>query len=362
MAGSNPTDDSTDREPLVEDEAEGDEEVLPFRYSITAYGKDYPVDGLVKRVRTQAISIPSFQRQYVWKKPQADRFIESLLLGLPIPGIFLAEDPDSDKLLVLDGQQRLRTLQYFYDGKWKRGPFALSNVQERYKGLTYEDLSENDRIRLDDSSLHATIVRQDEPSEDQSSVYFVFERINTGGTPLAPQEIRACLYQGALNDLLAQLNENADWREVIGRPSPRLKDQELILRFFALYYERDRYQRPMKEFLNEYMGRHRSLKRLSAERLTEQFTDTIAVVEAALGPGAFRPKAGTNAAVFDSVMVGLATRLDRGPIKDDDGVAGAYLRLLRNDDYIHAYSRSTADEEQVEQRIDLAISAFAVVK
>src|SRR4051794_6982207 len=91
-----------DIEPLIQDEAETDADVLPFRYKITSFGKDYPVDALVKRMNSGAISVPRFQRQYVWKKPQADRFIESLLLGLPVPGIFLAEGGPRGSLLVLD--------------------------------------------------------------------------------------------------------------------------------------------------------------------------------------------------------------------------------------------------------------------
>jgi Protein of unknown function DUF262 len=103
-------------------------EIIPFRYAITSYGADYPVDGLVKRLQPQDIVIPTFdpetessgslegfQRRFVWTTSQSDKFIESLLLGLPVPGIFLVKQPDG-KLLVLDGQQRLRTLQAFYGG------------------------------------------------------------------------------------------------------------------------------------------------------------------------------------------------------------------------------------------------------
>ncbi len=98
-------------------------EILPTAFSITSYGADYPVDGLVKRIEDGDIVIPlfrmqpeegqttvGFQREFVWKKSQADRFIESLLLGLPVPGIFLVKEPNG-KFLVLDGQQRLRTRQ-----------------------------------------------------------------------------------------------------------------------------------------------------------------------------------------------------------------------------------------------------------
>ncbi|MEA5508035.1 DUF262 domain-containing protein [Halotia wernerae UHCC 0503] len=104
------------KEQIQDNLEEEDNEVIPFRYSITSYGADYPVDSLVKRLEIGSIYIPSLQRRYVWKLEQASRFIESLLLGLPVPGIFLSKEKETQKLLVIDGQQRLRTLQYFYNG------------------------------------------------------------------------------------------------------------------------------------------------------------------------------------------------------------------------------------------------------
>ena len=160
-------------------------EVVPFTYSITAYGADYPVDGLIKRLRTEDISIPKFstplseagprirfQREFVWKKQQSNRFIESLLLGLPVPGIFLVKEPDG-KLLVLDGHQRLQTLRRYYDNDWEGKAYTLEGVQARFENRTYEQLESEDSRRLDDSIIHATVVRQDEPSEDMSSIYLV---------------------------------------------------------------------------------------------------------------------------------------------------------------------------------------------
>ena len=98
------------------DDANDDNTVVPERYDITSFGADYDVEGLVRRLQRGDIFIPSFQRNYVWNQSLASRFIESLLLGLPIPGIFLARETESNKLIVIDGQQRLRTLQFFYDG------------------------------------------------------------------------------------------------------------------------------------------------------------------------------------------------------------------------------------------------------
>ena len=170
------------------------------------------------------------------------------MLGLPVPGIFLVKEPNG-KHLVLDGQQRLRTLESFYNGVFQGKEFSLENVQDQWRLKTYKTIHPDDRRRLDDSIIHATIVRQDEPTEDQSSIYLIFERLNSGGTFLQPQEIRVALYHGAFAALLSKLNGNSHWRALYGKKSPRLKDLELILRFFALHFYAASYRRPMKDFL-----------------------------------------------------------------------------------------------------------------
>jgi hypothetical protein len=357
----------------VEDVQE-ETETTPYRFTVTSYGADYPVDGLVKRLEAGDITIPTFdpeveptldvegfQRQFVWTKPQCDRFIESLLLGLPVPGIFLVRQGDG-RLLVLDGQQRLRTLAAFYRGILRGQEFRLENAQARYKTLSYLNLPVEDRRRLDDSIIHATIVRQDEPSDDQSSIYLVFERLNTGGTTLHPQEIRVALYRGPLIRLLRKLNENPDWRTLYGTRSNRLKDQELILRFFALRFWRHEYQRPMKDFLNRYTGANRDLQLHDEATLRDAFETTIGAIKKGLGPKAFRLKTAVNAAVLDAVMVGVSTRLASGtrPMNLDD-LAGAYNTLLGNEAFLTATGRATADEEYVRRRIELAVTTMASV-
>ena len=365
-------------EEQVED-IDADSETVPYRYSITSYGADYPVDGLVKRIDSEDIVIPTFdpeldvadsvegfQRQFLWTKPQCDRFIESLLLGLPVPGIFLVKQTDG-RLLVLDGQQRLRTLQAYYKGILRGKQFKLENVQERYQNLAYEDLDVEDRRRLDDGIIHATIVRQDEPSDDQSSIYLIFERLNTGGTSLHPQEVRVALYRGAFIRLLRDLNQHRSWRELYGKRSPRLKDQELILRFFALFEEWEGYQKPMKEFLNQYIGKNSDLKGAGTasreDELRSIFEKTADVVLEAIGGGAFRLRSAVNAAVLDSVMVGIAVRLsNRGAIKKKDALRRAYERLLKKEDYLNSVESGTADEESVRHRIKAAIDTFAKIE
>lgn len=349
-------------------------EVITATYTITAYGADYPVDGLVKRLEQGDIVVPlfsmppeqgqstvGFQREFVWTRPQCDRFIESLLLGLPVPGIFLVKE-SSGKHLVLDGQQRLRTLQNFYNGVIQGKEFTLENVQEKWRGKTYKTLEVDDRRRLDDSIIHATIVRQDEPSDDQSSVYLIFERLNSGGTLLQPQEIRVALYHGKFAALLSSLNTNDSWRSLYGKKSARLKDLELILRFFALFYHAKSYGRPMKEFLNRYMASNVNLQSADESELRPLFESTAETIDKYIGPRAFRLKTAINAAVADSVMVGVARRLAVGPVMKPEGFKVAYDSLLKDVEYLKATGRSTADEEFVRLRLEHSTAAFAQVE
>ena len=344
---------------IEDDVGNEDAEVIPYLYSITSYGADYPVDGLVKRMREGNISIPKFQRGYVWSFTDASKFVESLLLGLPVPGIFLSKD-EEQRLLVIDGQQRLRTLQYFYDGVFEpnRREFALKGVQSKYKGITYDALNDEDRRRLDDSIIHAVIVKQDEPSEDNSSVVHIFERLNTGGKLLHAQEIRACIYHGEFNDLLDLLNDNDNWRAIYGPPSARLRDEELILRFLALYFNYDAYKEPMKGFLNKFMGKNRHLKKVPGKDIKRVFENTVENVIKGLPEKPFRPKRALNAAVFDAVMVGLARRLKRGKIHNYEEAKAKYKTLLKEPDFITATESKTSYDMNVKMRIELATENF----
>lgn len=222
----------------IEDTTERENDSIYF--SVASYGADYSVDVIISRLKKQQIIVPDFQRKYVWDIKKASRFIESLIIGLPVPGIFLSRDiHNQNKMLIVDGQQRLLTLQYFYSGRFKDKVFKLSSVCPELEGLTYDELSPDDKGRLDDAIIHATIIKQETPSNDDSSIYMVFERLNTGGVVLQPQEIRACIYYGKFNNLLNELVKIPAWRSLFSKESTRMKEQELILRFFALFYSFD---------------------------------------------------------------------------------------------------------------------------
>jgi len=355
------------------DDSEVAEESTEYKFDLTFYGADYPVDGLVKRLKNRDVVIPSFdpasempleveafQRKFIWTKLQSERFVESLLLGLPVPGIFLVQESNR-RLLVLDGQQRLLTLAAFYSGVLNKKEFLLENVQQQFRGKGYSTLDEDQRRTLDDAIIHATVIKKTQDSQDLSSIYTLFERLNSGGTRLSPHEIRVALVPGPLMHLVRELNNDTYWRGAFGSPSKSLKDHELILRFIALFFAPIPYESPMKDFLTAYAQHNKDLSQESANDIVHAFRGTIHKIVQAVGSKPFRLKNALNAAVFDSVMVGLARRLATGVPADVGKIGEAYFRLLSDTDYLYAVSKATAREDQVASRLKLATAAFAAV-
>jgi hypothetical protein len=365
-------------EELAIDLDEEEEIAEPFATSapISYFGTDFDVLGLVRRLEDGDIVVPNFypadasvidlagfQRGFVWRKYQMDRFVESMLLGYPVPGIFLVQQGDR-KLLVLDGQQRLRTLQRYYSGTLEDGSaFRLENVGDAFKNLTYDELQDEDRRALNNNSLHATVIRYDaDPGgHGDEAIYQLFERLNTGGTNLYPQEIRVALYPGVLVDFIRRLNDEPNWRYLYGKTSDRLKDQELILRFLALYTSANLYKRPLKGFLNDFLKLHRNLEGLNEQALEKSFAETCAALARGPGQRAFRSRRQVNAALVDSVLVGVAKRLEQGPIEHLDQIEARLDELLANDDFQSSIARATADEDRVARRLGLATEAFSTL-
>lgn len=337
------------------------ERPLAKKFEINSYGADYTVDTLVKRMRDNAFKVPDFQRQYVWTLKHASKFIESLLMGLPVPGIFLYKEKGTNQHLVIDGQQRLRTLQAFYDGIFREKVFKLTGVRDPWNDKRYVDLDPSDIRKLDDSVVHATIFQQEEPEDVLDSIYFVFERINTGGIRLSPQEIRNCISLGKFINMVKKLNQDINWRAVFGPANNRSKDEELIVRFCALYVKGEQYERPMNKFLNDFSDEMNKAVDNELLELESIFKKTISAVSEIIGNRAFRLIRALNAAVFDSVMVGLAKRISQDEVIDRAATLQAYNSLLENQNYRAACERSTADEENVRVRRTLAIEAFGAV-
>lgn len=349
----------------IEDEADTDETPPEASYEITSFGIDLDVAGLVRRLESGDIYIPEWQRNFVWTFSDASKFIESLLLGLPVPGIFLGTDAETQQLYVVDGQQRLRTLRGFYDGKLPSEDgmrkFTLRNVDKRFVGIDYDGLDEANRRRLDFSIIHGTVVRQDRPAQDDTSMYQIFERINSGGRKVYPQEIRSAIYHGDLIDTIKDLNENTAWRNIVGKPSARLKDHEMILRFMAMYHNGSNYSGSMTEFLNKFAQSHRNPSEDWIRETSELFQHSVECFAQAKGGRAFRGPNGrvVNAAIFDSMSVGLARRVAVESAPDDDSIRAAHDSLIGNEDYLTAVTSGTSQERSVATRLRIAEAVFA---
>lgn len=336
-------------------------------YQITTYPTDFTLEILHKKWEDGEIEIPRFQRGFVWTKTQASRLIDSFLLGLPVPAIFLYSEHGSDKYLVIDGQQRLRSVFSYFDGRFpptevgNPPPAAPDNgsvfrlvglpSSRYYRHFDFHGLPERDRRRLRNAVLRAFIVKQIDPDDD-ASMYDIFERLNNGGTHLENQEIRQCIYRGPFADLLEELNELESWRVVIGRGAPdsRMRDIELIVRFFATR-SLDTYEKPMKRFLSLYMARNRQApeRTLSAHR--EVFEVTCAAVARHLGESPFHRRSGLlSISVMDAVMVAFSNNLDRIP----NDIRERFERLLRDDDFSRNTTQQTTDGDRLRGRFEQA--------
>lgn len=338
-----------------------DLESTPATYEVITYPADFTLEGLVSKYRKGSMTVPGFQRNFVWNIKQASRLIESFLLGLPVPAIFLFTDEVNNEQLVIDGQQRLMSVVYFFDGYFgqadrggRRKVFKLTGLNEQspYHNKTYADLEESDQAafnKLNDSVLRAFVVKQITPNGN-TSVYHIFERLNTGGTQLVGQEIRNCVYHGEFNNLLCELNKYENWRKIFGNNSPhkRQKDVELILRFFAFFENGDDYERPIKDFMSNFMRENQHIDIEKQDRFSTLFKTTCDEVITHLGEKPFHIWSGLNVAVFDSVFTTLAKNgfLDDIKIRFDN---------LKNDEtFVKGVRGATADESIVELRMSLA--------
>ena len=349
----------------VEDESENDTAAAPDRYGVTTYGADFSVEDLCRMQEREEIVVPSFQRNFVWSLRESSRFIESLLMDWPVPGIFLAHDAELDKFLVIDGQQRLKSLLFFRQGVFNPDAnresveFALTGVRPEFEGLTYASLWLDDQVKLDNYLFHATVVKKIHPATDDTSIYHIFERLNTSGQSLQPQEVRVALYHGALMDTIREINQHSSWRGIYGNPDVRLKDQELILRFLAFAFPVKEYQSPLKEYLNKFADSQRNPSKAVLDKYASSFKQVSDLWWDALRRDAFRPKQRLNAAVFDSMTVGLARRIELSGIPAPDDIAIAYRELLEDADYRGAVERSTSGESSVKIRIEKATDRLA---
>ena len=244
-----------------------DEEVDAYQireYDLTSTPNDFNLMTIVSFIEAGYLEIPGFQRNYVWDIGRASRLIESLILGLPVPQIFLFEK-GRNKFIVIDGQQRLMSIFYFTKQRFPRReqrivlrdvfnregvipddmlqddkyftnfrlslPESLPNRKNRLKGLDYSTLG-NYKTQFDLRPIRNVVIKQSSDDGDDSAVYEIFQRLNSGGVNLRPQEIRTSLYHSEFYDMLNEVNRTTAWRKLTGQSAPDLhmKDLEIILR------------------------------------------------------------------------------------------------------------------------------------
>lgn len=347
-------------------EDEGDE--TPFiEFDISVSPADPTLELLANKVQQNDIIVPFYQRKYVWKIEQASRLIESFLMGLPVPQVFLYVN-DDDQLEIIDGQQRIMSVKYFFEGYFgepdaqnRRQIFKLKGLSERseYNGKTFNELSIRDQRRLRNTSLRAIHIKQLKPSLRNDSVFHIFERLNTGGTQLKPQEIRNAVYRGKIVDELKALNDNPKWRSILGiqHSDKNQKDVEIILRLFSLFEVWDEYEKPMLRYLNHQMDENRDFTSKRALRFKRRFPAVVELVADSL-TRPFRPRNVINSAMLESVMIAL---LENETITSEE-LKTRYQKLAANADFERYLRGATTDTLIVRERIKRAKDLLADVQ
>lgn len=292
-----------------EDYAEDEDDIQINEYDITATPNDFNVSTLFNFVESGAVRIPGFQRNFVWDRARSSKLIESLILGLPVPQLFLYEQ-SRNRFLVIDGQQRLMSIYYFmkkrfplkekrselrtiFDDKGTipdeilhddsyfenfslRLPEKLPNHKNRFKGLNYATLGEY-KTQFDLRPLRNVVVKQNSTTEDDSAIFEVFNRLNTGGVNLDPQEIRTSMYHSKFYDKLYRLNSLPGWRKLLRSEEADLhmKDIEILLRGFAMLIDGENYAPSMVKFLNQFSRKCKAHDDARNEYLKDLFTSFL---------------------------------------------------------------------------------------
>lgn len=283
---------------------------------------------------------PDFQRGYVWTPAIQRRFIESILMRLPIPVVYLAETVD-DKYEVIDGQQRLTTIVNFIDGKF---PLAKLSVLDELKGLRFKDLKPELQKLFHNYQIAGRVLDASCPPDLK---FDMFERLNTGSVQLNKQELRNCICRGSFNSMLKELAAQKDFLSALGwkEPDARMKGEELILRFFTFFYSNVRSIRNYEKALTDYMREKANLS-LERSRIHEKdFRESLAKCVSVFGERPFRSwaratgekdpngqwEARFSSTVFEILMTGLAHYSKQAVVENSDAIREEFINLVTTD-------------------------------
>lgn len=352
--------------PNIRDDDEPEiKNIPPQQRRLHTETSDYTVSTLFSLMLESKITIPDFQRGYVWNRSQASRLIESLIIQCPIPVIYLSQEQNG-KLIVIDGQQRLLSIKYF-----------LSDAIELQGLTTYPELNGYTASQLDPRILDhirnrtlrcITILKDTHPQIK----YDVFERLNTGSVKLNAHELRNGLNQGSLMQLVNELSAAKDFRVATStKKDSRMKAEELVLRFFALKNDRMSYQKPLSVFLDKFASDNRNISAAEIEHFSREFKRAKKLCLMYFGSDAFkmynREKSkfvGFNSAIYDAEMIGISecenVTVQSGEA-DPSKVKSAFLSLFDDAQFVDSVQRATSDETSVSRRIAKSITVFNAI-
>jgi len=242
------------------DELDVAEQLTPGSVAAVMSGTDWTTETIVSQLKRGNIQLnPRFQRRDAWKRDRQSRFIESLIVGLPIPQIVLAESKtERGKFIVLDGKQRLLSILQFWGlGEGRNNAYALSALtlrgdlkQKRFSDFATDPALETDYNALFNQSIRTVVIRN---WKDSDFLHTVFLRLNTGSVKLSPQELRQALLPGAFSDYIDETAaKSPGLRDLLGvtDADPRMRDIEILARFLAFRFFADEYPGRMKAFLD----------------------------------------------------------------------------------------------------------------
>lgn len=268
---------------------------------------------------------PEYQRQFVWDEERESELIESIFLGIPVPSLFMATNPDATWEIV-DGVQRLSTIAHYLSGEGKI--LSLINRKEalEIKGLekltalneyNFESLPKSTQLMFMTRPIRVTVLND---KSDLSVRFDLFERLNTGGVLLTNQEIRNCIYRGPFNDSLKKLIKLDSFKNVVRLKESDSKNgtaEEYALRYFAYLDRYTSFEKSVKGFLNDYM-RENSSKTIPTKK-ANLFKSVFSKLAEAFPDGLSRGQSSiTPVNLFEAVSVGTALALQEGVDIDVD--------------------------------------------
>lgn len=303
---------------MIFDDDYDDDSKIPYEIpkevrKITTQAYDKSVADMVRMMEDKDIRLnPEYQRNYVWDNKKASMLIESIILNVPIPVIYVSQEED-DSWVVIDGLQRLNSLKRFFAGKFKlSGLEILSDLNK----CDINSLNQKALRMLKNGLLRVIMITHDSNEEIK---YDVFMRLNTGSVHLTEQELRNCLYRGNLNKYLKDMVKNESWQQLLGlkEPHKRMMDCEIVLRFLAIWKNWNveekslaGYKGRMKAYLNLFMSENKDASKHVLDEWRTLFDETVDKVYKVYGVNAFKRKNldGTfertiNRAIIDVLML-----------------------------------------------------------